>query len=227
MKIRPALVLAVLALLLFASLANAEPVTPGTPTLRVEPMSDGFLVVGDSIAAPGGVSWNVYFAFDHSQGTLAVSPVTAGANWIGLNCGYSVAYTDNMPGPTGSGTNGVIINGFCTTSTPPQGVIGSNIRLAYVKFSSCQPSLPINLDDGVGAFGGAVASMSDPSNSSYTFTNNDLTDGVACAPPLAVTLGDVSANPTGPFTTTTYPLMAGVMVLLSAAGLAFRGMRKH
>lgn len=218
MTLRKILLILAAAVTLSLPFAFGVRAAPGTPTLRVTPTSNGFELYADNIGSPGAESWDLYFTFDTSVATI--SSVTPGPAFTSLaGCG-----TFNTTGPTqfGSNPNGYVAGGGCST-TPPSGVVGSNVLVATFTFSQCPQNLAINLDTGVTDLGGAYSQMSDPSGDPYVFTDTDLTDGTACSVPNAVTLESVAAHSTP---VSGRALFAGVAALagiaLVGAGLAAR-----
>ncbi len=236
---RQFVVLGVLVLLLLvASIASASPTAPGAPTLRWRATSNPNVseIYADGITdggtgGNGATSWDVYFRLPPSVSMpYPVITLTPGPLWTAQSpCTFATNVAANMAGVGGAGTNGYFISGFCTTGVPNNPVTGSNVLLATVTFATCPTigGFVMDMDSGDDAFGEPVTDVIDRNNSSYFPTDAQLTDGGACGNPTAVQLANITAGPVTPMTNALYPALAGAAALLAAAGVAFKGMRKH
>ena len=228
---------ALVALLLVASMASASPAAPGSPTLRwratadpnvAELRADG--ITDGGTAGNGATSWDIYFRLPPEVSmpypTITITP---GAVWTAMTpCTFATNITPGMAGVGGAGTNGYMINGFCTTGIPNNPVIGDDVLVVTLTFSGCPAAgFIMDVDSGDDAFGSPVTDIIDRNNSSYFPTDGELTDGGACGNPTAVQLANITAGPVAPMSNALYPAMAGVAALLAMAGVAFKGMRKH
>ncbi len=230
---------ALVVLLLLASMASASPTAPGTPTLRwratanpnvSEIYADG--ITDGGTTGNGATSWDVYFRLPPSVAQpYPVITITPGPLWTAQSpCTFGTNVSSGQPGVGGVGSNGYFISGFCTTGVPTNPVTGNNVLLATVTFATCPTSggFVMDMDSGDDAFGGfSVTDVIDRNNDAYFPTDAQLTDGGACGNPTAVQLANITAGPVAPMANALYPALAGAAALLAAAGVAFKGMRKH
>jgi hypothetical protein len=211
---RRILVLLVVALTLFlftASLSSAEPGAPGAPTLRwvttssttAEIRADGLTNGGTS--GNGAISWDIYFRFPESVASpYPVVSITAGSSWTNMSpCTFGTNVSMNQPsGAGGTGTRGVLINGFCTTGVPNNPVTGNDVLVATVTLAGCPTGLPsgfvMDLDSGDDVFGTSVVNFADRNNDAYYLSDSDVTDGPAMCSPTAVTMTGFNANNANP-----------------------------
>jgi hypothetical protein len=235
-----AVLLAVVTLLAvtFATV-TAAPVAIGNPTLRVVGTDTGFAIYADGItnggiASNGAISFDLYFRTGPTATLpITVASVAAGPAWLALSpCGFTPSFTPDLPGDGGAGTNGVIVNGACTSGNPANAVTGDNVPVVTVTLTSCAvTNVPIDLDSGDDAFGGAGNEVSDMfdrnSNERFVFADAALTDGLACAGPTAITLDQLDAQSTASAPMRVALYLALAAGLIAAGGLALSRLKNR
>lgn len=232
------LLIAFVALAVLTSLASAGPTAPGAPKLRWRATANPAVseIRADNItdggtAGNGAMTWDIYFRF---PGSVA-SPypgisITPGPAWTAMSpCGFSTNVSVGQPSaPGATGDRGVFINGFCATGIPTNPVIGNDVLVATLTFTNCPAGgFIMDLDSGDDVYGVGVADIVDKNNDPYYLNDADLTDGGICGNPTAVQIANISAGPVAPLGNALYPALAGAAALLAAAGVAFKGKRKH
>lgn len=170
--------------------------------------------LGPSGAGNGAIGFTVYIEYDHTKGTL--TSVSTSAAFAALGCGFATFRTE-------LGGSAAQIDGTCQSSIPTAGVAapGTDIVMATLNWTCVAPFL-VNI--AAGPTGGTpLTEVFDPSFNEYFVPENQLTDGGACDNPTAVTLETLNAGPAIPTSNAIYPAIAGAVALLTAAGVAFRG----
>jgi len=220
---RLAPIAALLVLLIVASgMASASPANVSLSLLYIHPIGSNASEIvarnlGPSGTGNGAIGFTVYLEYDHTKGSLA--SVTTGPDFAALNCGFGTFKADPHP----LNPSGVQVDGTCTTSIPPAGVAAptGNVVLATLNWTCTSPFTVDLKTNPVGS--PALTEVFDPLFNEYFVPDNQLVDGGACGSPLAVTLAGVTASPVTPLGNALYPALSGALVLLAAAGVAFRG----
>lgn len=228
--------LVVLLVLVSFSLAAADQRAPGSPTLRwvttsattAELRADN--ITNGGTAGNGAMTWDIFFRFPASvPAPLPGVSIVAGPLFTGQSpCGFTTNVSEGLPSePGGTGTRGVIINGFCTTGIANNPVTGSDVLVATVTLAACpSQSFVMDLDSGVAVFGDGVTQIVDRAGDPYVLTNSDLTDGTAMCVPTAVTMSglDATSDSPAPFVASAWPLLVGAAAV--AAGGAYALLRR-
>lgn len=230
MRIRPIIVLSLLAGLLLAPVAGAAgPADLGSPTLRVIPGANNqsAVIVADGITdgglpGNGAISWDVFVVVP-STVTSADFTVTAGSAWTALCPGFFTV--TKVSQGTFLGGNAFLLSGFCT-QVPVGGVTGSNVTVATLNFtSSCSVTGTFDINLSTGPQGDST-DMFDTQNNLHLFQESDLTDGGGLCAPTAVTMSgfDATTDSPAPFAAAAWPLLAGAAAV--AAGGAYALLRR-
>lgn len=211
-------------LFVLVGVSSASPASVSLDLIYLSPGSSaGFTDIvarnlGPSGVGNGAIGFTVYIEYDHTKGTL--SSVTTGAAFAALGCGFSTLRTE-------LGGSAAQIDGTCQSSIPTAGVADpGDIVMATLNWTCVAPFL-VNVAAGPSG-GTALTEVFDPNFNEYFVPENQLTDGGACGEPTAVTLNALNAGSAIPTSNAIYPAIAGAVALLTAAGVAFRGvLRKH
>jgi len=229
------LALVALLALTLASVAGAGPSAIGNPTMRwratanpnvSEIRADGITDGGST--GNGAISWDIYI---QTPNNVAVSDIalTPGPAWV-AQC--PTAFTSGVvtQTPVTAGKNAFSLYGVCTNTRTGSPVTGNNVLVATITWSStacgANPGgFVVDMDNG--PFEDSTDMFDTDPNFVYIFPDSSLTDGGACGNPTAVQLANITAGPVAPMSNALYPALAGAAALLAAAGVAFKGMRKH
>lgn len=229
--IRLIAVLAVLTVMigLVPLVSASSPAGLGNPTMYVrttanpnasEIVSDG--ITDGGVPGHGAAAFTVWFTVPANVG-LADIQVAAGPAWIAQLCNFST-FMSSQP-PIG-GRNTVQLDGFCTNTNSGPRVIGDNVLVATLTFSSgaCAAN-PSGFQLDLTAEGGNT-SLFEPDGTPYIFPPEALTDGGACGSPTAVTMTglDAASSSAAPFAAAAWPLLAGAAAV--AAGGAYALLRR-
>ncbi|MCB0002198.1 MAG: hypothetical protein KDI07_05590 [Anaerolineae bacterium] len=232
MRIRSlSVVMAVLCLVLAATMAGAASNGIGNPTLRVANGGSTLtsVIYADGItdggaAGNGAISWDVFFVVP-SGVALDSFTITPGQVWIdqcpGAFATAKTAQTSPVPGQ-----NAYYINGFCTTTRTGPAVTGSNVPVATLTFNdvcSVTGGFNVNLHTG-GDPNGDLTDMFDTNNDLYLFPDSSLTDGGSLCGPTSVELTNVQAE-SAPTSSVQYGALlavAAIAAVVAGAGFAMR-----
>lgn len=225
-----AVLVAVTLLIGVLPLVSASTSGIGTPTMRaratanpnqVQIISDG--ITDGGIPGNGAAAFTVWFTLP-SNVVIGDVSVVPGPAFVAQNCNFTT-FMSVQP-PIG-GRNTIQLDGFCTTTYLGPHVTGSNVLVATLTFSAnaCSANPGGFLVDITAE--GDNTSLFEPDGTPYIFPASALTDGGACGNPTAVQLANITAGPVAPMSNALYPALAGAAALLAAAGVAFKGMRKH
>lgn len=236
MKIRSLWALLVLAALLaftISSVAGAGPSAIGSPTMRwratanpnvAEIRADG--ITNGGSAGNGAISWDIYIQTPNNVVPADIT-VTGGPLWV-AQCPSAWITGVVSQTPVTAGKNAFSVYGVCTNTRTGPPVTGSDVLVATVTFSSnacANGGFVVDMDNG--PFEDSTDMFDTDPNFVYLFPDTSLTDGGACGNPTAVQLANITAGPVAPMANALYPALAGAAALLAAAGVAFKGMRKH